>query len=174
MFWTHYDKNWGIFWWFWLFRKKLAIKAAPPSPPQPKSLFKIKWEINLWSTVTSGVICLFSVWPIPRVQNRFQKQIWNKNVHICNQKFFLEHLDHHKQIFKIQKLISHWIMKKMIFFWGGGLILGRNFFLKKPNTPEYAWVLVVMCPKLNSAAALLSPSPYDCGKKECWFRHARS
>ena len=39
----------------------------------------------------------------------------------------------------------------------GGHILWRHFFLKKPNTPEYAQVLVVTCPKLKSVAALLSP-----------------
>ena len=42
---------------------------------------------------------------------------------------------------------------------GGGHIFRRNFFLKKPNTPEYAQVLVVTCPKLNSVTALLSPHP---------------
>ena len=39
---------------------------------------------------------------------------------------------------------------------GGGHFFRRNFFLKKPNTPEYAQVLVVTCPKPNYVAALLS------------------
>ena len=43
-------------------------------------------------------------------------------------------------------------------FWGGHFFR-RKFFLKKPSTPEYAQVLVVTCPKLNSVAALLSPPP---------------
>ena len=34
-------------------------------------------------------------------------------------------------------------------------------FSKKPNTPEYAKVLVVMCPKLNSVTALLSLPPLE-------------
>ena len=42
---------------------------------------------------------------------------------------------------------------------GGGLFFGRIFFLKKPNTPEYAQVLVVTWAKLNSVTALLSPRP---------------
>ena len=42
---------------------------------------------------------------------------------------------------------------------GEGIFFPRNFFLKKPNTPEYAQVLVVTCPKLNFVTALLSPHP---------------
>ena len=42
---------------------------------------------------------------------------------------------------------------------GGKQFFRRNFFLKKPNTPEYAQVLVVTCPRLNSVTALLSPPP---------------
>ena len=49
----------------------------------------------------------------------------------------------------IPKIYSSWGTS---FFW--------QFFLKKkPNTPEQDQVLVVMCPKLNSVTALLSPPP---------------
>ena len=47
-------------------------------------------------------------------------------------------------------------------FWGGdggGDTFCDNFFLKKPNTLEYAQVLVVTCPKPSSVAALLPPPP---------------
>ena len=27
-------------------------------------------------------ICVFFVWPLPKVKNWFRKQIWNENVHI--------------------------------------------------------------------------------------------
>ena len=42
---------------------------------------------------------------------------------------------------------------------GGGKLFLTNFFLKKPNTPEYAQVLVVMWAKLNSVTVLLSTPP---------------
>ena len=39
--------------------------------------------------------------------------------------------------------------------WGTDFV--KKKILKKPNTPDYAQVLVVMCLKPNSVAALLSP-----------------
>ena len=42
---------------------------------------------------------------------------------------------------------------------GGGLFLSRKFFLKKPNFPECAQVLLVTWVKLNSINAHLSPPP---------------
>ena len=42
---------------------------------------------------------------------------------------------------------------------GGGNFFRQIFFLKKPNTPEYAQVLVVTWAKPNSVTALLSPRP---------------
>ena len=42
---------------------------------------------------------------------------------------------------------------------GGGQFFRQHFFLKKPNTPEYAQVLVVTWAKPNSVTALLSPHP---------------
>ena len=59
---------------------------------------------------------------------------------------------------KVKKWIFHCILKKW-FGWGGTFFC-RNFFLKNPNTPEYAQVLLVTCPKLISFTALLSPPPY--------------
>ena len=47
--------------------------------------------------------------------------------------------------------------QKMI--WVGDIFCDEIFFLKKPNTPKYAQVSVVTCPKANSVDALLSPPP---------------
>ena len=55
------------------------------------------------------------------------------------------------------KWIINYSFKK--WFWWGGQFFRQKFFLKKPNTLEYAQVLVVMCPKPNSVTALLSPTP---------------
>ena len=44
-------------------------------------------------------------------------------------------------------------------FGGGGEFFRQFFFSEKPNTPEYAKVLLVMWAKLNSVTALLSPRP---------------
>ena len=35
-------------------------------------------------------ISVFSVWPLPKVENRFRKQIWNENVHISILNFLLK------------------------------------------------------------------------------------
>ena len=53
-----------------------------------------------------------------------------------------------------------------VIFVGGGHFFCKNCFQEKPNTPEYAQVLVVMCPNLNSVTALLSPPPYLLDKRE--------
>ena len=44
---------------------------------------------------------------------------------------------------------------------GGDIFFAKNFCLKKPNTPEYAEVLVITWAKLNSVTALLSPLVYE-------------
>ena len=49
-------------------------------------------------------------------------------------------------------------------FGEGGRFLCQNCFLTKPNTPEYAQVLVVTWAKLNSVTALLSPCPKVCDR----------
>ena len=64
----------------------------------------------------------------------------------------LERFDHHILFFKNGFLIA--FSKSDL---GGGADFVTKKFLKKPNKPEYAQVLVVTCPKLNSVAALLPP-----------------
>ena len=53
--------------------------------------------------------------------------------------------------FYFQKVI--WMEDFFFFFFFA------NFFSEKPNTSEYAQVLVAMCPELNSVTAILSPPP---------------
>ena len=54
----------------------------------------------------------------------------------------------------VKKWISHCIFKK---WFGWGDIFRDKKILKEPNTNEYCQVLVVLCPKLNSIAAILCP-----------------
>ena len=100
-----------------------------------------------------GIIGVFSVWPLPEVRNWLPNQILNENVHISILNFFVEHFDHHKK--NVQNGFSIVFSKSDLG--RRGQILWWNFFLKKPNWPEYAQVLMVMCPKLKFVAALLSP-----------------
>ena len=46
-------------------------------------------------------ICVFSVWPLPKVKNWFWKQFWNKKVHITILNFFVEHFNHQKKVSKM-------------------------------------------------------------------------
>ena len=59
-----------------------------------------------------------------------------------------------KIFFKIELCGVHGVCFFQV--WGETYFMTKQL-LKNPNTPEYAQVLVVMCPKLNSDAALLSP-----------------
>ena len=68
---------------------------------------------------------------------------------------------------------------------GGESFFCQKICLKKPNTPEYAQVLVVLWAKLNSVTALLSPRPTKqhlyvicegnttCDKNGCVKRHPK-
>ena len=76
---------------------------------------------TIWITIVSKRICIFSVWPLPKVENWVWKQIWKE---------------------------------------GGGAKFITKKVLKKPNTPKYAQVLVVMWAKPNSVTTLLSPPKY--------------
>ena len=103
------------------------------------------------------VIGVFSVWPLPEVQNLFQKPIWNENVHIYFLIFFGAF-----QVLGEKKFKNGLPLYFQNVIWVG---VGETdfvtifFFLKKSNTLEYAQVLVVTCWTLNSVAALLSPHP---------------
>ena len=66
------------------------------------------WEV--YEKYANARICVFSVWPLSKVQKWFQKQIWNENVYISIQKNFLmsfaQYLKKH-----IKKWISNCILK---------------------------------------------------------------
>ena len=92
-------------------------------------------------------ICVFSVWPLPEVENWFWKQIWNENVHISIVNFFVksfgQYLNKSKYGFSIvfSKIDSAWVG---FYFW-------QKNILVKPNTLKYAQVWVAACRKSNSA-----------------------
>ena len=95
------------------------------------------FDFRKWSNgkYTNTRICVFSVWPLPEVENWFRKQIWKENAHISIQFFFFEEF---RSIFKkkVKKWISHrifkkWFDRRRVFFF-------TKIFLKKPNTPKYA------------------------------------
>ena len=68
-------------------------------------------DYGKWSNgkYTYTRICVFSVWPLPVVQNWFWKQIWNENVHISNLNFLSKTFGQYLK--KVIKWISHCILK---------------------------------------------------------------
>ena len=109
--------------------------------PEPK----ITWNTQI------HVFACFLVQALPEVWGQNRKQFFDKVLYnYCLKK--------NCGAFWPKKWISHRILKKW-FGWGGGLFFCQHFFLKKPNTLEYAQVLVVTWAKPNSVTALLSPRP---------------
>ena len=51
-------------------------------------------------------ILVISVWPLPKVENWFRKQIWNENVHISILKFFF------KEFRSVFQKVKKWISEK--------------------------------------------------------------
>ena len=95
----------------------------------------------------------FLVGALSKVLNQFWKQFSNKVLY--NYWFFFCVL---VTILKSQKLIFHCIFKKWfdlgwVYFW-------RKQNVKKPNTQEYAQVLVVASQKLKSWKCCLWPPAY--------------
>ena len=92
------------------------------------------FDFGKWSSgkFTNANICVFSVWPLPEVQNWIWKQIWNENVHISVLKLLCKSFG---QYFKVE-WISHCIFKKwfdrrMVYFL-------MKFFWKSITPPKYA------------------------------------
>ena len=108
-------------------------------------------------------ICVFAHFRIfcfghfPRSGIESKNSFLKKVLYNYCSKFFLERFGQYLQ--KEKKWISHCILKKGIWVGWGGIFFNFFFLLKKPNNPEYAQVLVVTCPKLNSVTALLSLPP---------------
>ena len=75
-------------------------------------LSKSIFDFGKWSNwkYTYTRIRVFSVWPLPEVENWFLKQIWNENVHISILNFFFEAF--RSVLKKIQKWTFHCILKK--------------------------------------------------------------
>ena len=74
-------------------------------------------DFGKWSNgkYANTCICVFSVWPLPEVQNWFRKQIWNENVNISILNFFPEEF---RPIFKkSQKMDCPLYFKNVISKW---------------------------------------------------------
>ena len=57
-------------------------------------------------------ICVFSVWPLPKVENLFRKQIWSENIYIT----ILKKNWAFRSVFKkVKKWISHYIFELKFF-----------------------------------------------------------
>ena len=68
-------------------------------------------DIGKWSNWNYAQlrICVFSVWPLPKVKNWFQKQFWNEKVHITALKKSLKAFWWKEK--KVNKWITHYIFK---------------------------------------------------------------
>ena len=77
-------------------------------------------------------ICVFSVWPLPDVENWFRKQIWNENIHISIVNFFLKSFGQYFK--KSKKWISHCIFKK--WFYRGRVHFLTEIFSEIAKLPE--------------------------------------
>ena len=100
-----------------------------------------KWSNGKYTNTrsyTNTRICVFSVWPLPKVDNWFRKQIWKKNAHISIQIFFFEEF---QSILKGKKWISHCIFKKS-FDRRRAFFFNKIFFWKNQtpqNMPKFGW-----------------------------------
>ena len=106
---------------------------------------------------TNTCICAFYVSLVhapPEVWNQIQKQFSDK-VQIITVLIFFWVFEQQKRHSK--KMISHCIFKK--WFGQGRQFSCQFFYLQMPSTPEYAQVLMVLYPQLNSVTVLLSPPP---------------
>ena len=90
-------------------------------------------DFGKWSNgkYTNTRICVFSVWPLPKVQKWFQKQVWKENVRISILFFFKAF----RSIFKkVKKIIFHCIFKK--WFDRRRVLFLTNFFSEKAEHPK--------------------------------------
>ena len=94
------------------------------------------FDLRKWSNekYANTRICVFSIWPLPEVENWFRKPIWNENVHISILIFFLKSFSQYFKksengfLIEFSKSDSTWVG---FYFW-------QKKILKKPNTPKYA------------------------------------
>ena len=86
------------------------------------------FDFGKWSNWKYGNkrICVFSVWPLPKFENWFWKQIWDKNVHISIQIFF----GAFRSVFKkSQKMDFPLYFQKVMLLWQGSIV-SIEVFLK--------------------------------------------
>ena len=97
---------------------------------------------------------VFSVWPLPEVQNWFWKQIWNENIHISFLIFFLKRFD---QYLKKNKKNGFPIVLSKSNLTGVGSMCWW-FFLKAKN-PNICLCLGGSMPEAQIKQCPLTPSP---------------
>ena len=93
------------------------------------------FDFGKWSNWKDAntCICVLSVWPLPKVQNWFWKQIWNENVHISMLFFLFSVL---VSIFKkVKKWISNCISTKVT----NGHLSDTPNFVKFPDLVPPLW-----------------------------------
>ena len=88
-------------------------------------------DIGKWSNWNYAQlrICVFSVWPLPKVKNWFKKQFWNKKVHLFIVKKNIGAFSQTNKKLKIgfPIVFSHFARKGLGFF-----MLERYFFHQTP------------------------------------------
>ena len=147
----------AIFWDETLYKKiqnrnyiALYQKTAFWFDPGPQEVLEPE---NTQITVFVYFMC-FLVWALPEVRDWIQKQFFNEVLYNYCFKFFWGAFCPKNGVPK-----NALYFQKVIWVGGGNFFLIIFFSSEKPNTLEHAQVLVVMCPKLNSVTALLSPPP---------------
>ena len=111
-----------------------------------------KWKIDVYLRIS----CVFWFGHFPRSRIKSKSSYFDKVQYNYCSNFFVERFvpkNGAKKLFPI-------VFKK--WFFGGTVFFAEIFVCKKPNTPESAQVLAIMCPKLNSVTALLSPPYLGC------------
>ena len=100
------------------------------------------------------IFACFLVRALHQVRDQIQKQFFDKVLYnYCSKKNLKRFVPKNG----VPKMDFPLYFQKVI--WVGDIFCDEIFFLKKPNTPKYAQVSVVTCPKANSVDALLSPPP---------------
>ena len=89
-----------------------------------KSIFDLRKWSN-WKYANTR-ICVFLVWPLPKVKKLIWKQIWNENVHISILIFF----EAFRSVFlKVIKMDFQWYFKKVMLLWQGSIVeIDYGFF----------------------------------------------
>ena len=120
-----------------------------------ESIFDFRKWSNLKYAKTR--ICVFSVWPLPEVENWFRKHIWKENTHISILIFFLKSFGQYLKK-KVKKWISHCIFKKW-FDWGRVHFLAK-IFSEKAKLPKLCLSFGGSMPEAQIKQCPLTPPNY--------------